>query len=402
MMRTRIALLLTLMTVLSAASATAARLEPSSDLLLPWFEVDLDPAGTTTLFAVGNASEKPVEVLASVRTNWGIPVHEATFTLKPGEIRTVNLRDWLQGDVAAAASGQASPKDKLYYGSEVRPGLAVGSVTLRTRGERRDALWGDWFVVEGSGTAARGDVLVDIDRTGRHSALCRQHLLRYLNGSTFDAGTELIVWRDAAGKPSATPDPSRPGIRLVAEASAVSEPGLAVENRQLELLALDRIAVADLGLQEEFGALRIETAGDVFIGVRHGSQSRDSVALQAFCVADSCDSTRTGLDVGLLLDGRAADKDPYTLVDAGSPLLWTVTVTNTGELPVREIEVAGLDARCPQRELGTGESMECMAVDKALSNWQTVPVTVTGRSTCADVTGEAVGRYQGVLVDVFP
>ena len=400
MTRPRIVLLLTLTIALAAVPASAARLQPSSDLLLPWFEVDLDPAGATTLFAVGNASEKPVEVLASVRTNWGIPVHEVTFTLHPDEIRTVNLRDWLQGDVAAAASGQPSPKDKLYYGSEVRPGLAVGSVTLRTRGERRDVLWGDWFVMEGSGTAARGDILVDIDRTGRHSALCRRHLLRYLNG--IDAGTEVIVWRDTAGKPSATPDPNRPGIRLMAEASAVSEPGLAIETRRLELLALDRIAVADLGLQEAFGALRIETADDVFIGVRHGSESRDSVALQAFCVAGACETTRTAIDVGLLLDGRRADLEPSPMVDEGSPLHWTVVVTNTGELAVSEVEVAGLDARCPQRELGAGESMECMAVGKALSNWQTVPVTVTGRSTCADVNGEAIGRYQGVHVDVFP
>ena len=400
-MRTRTTLLLALAIALTSVSASAARLQPSSDLLLPWFEVDLDPAGSTTLFAVGNASEKPVEVLASVRTNWGIPVHEATFTLQPDEIRTVNLRDWLQGDVAAMASGQASPKDKLYYGSEVRSGLAVGSVTLRTRGERRAALWGDWFVVDGSGTAARGDVLVDIDRTGRNSALCRRHLLRYLNGSGFD-GTEVIVWRDAAGKPSATPDPNRPGIRLAAEASALSEPGLAVESRQLDLLALDKVAVADLGLQESFGALRIETTDDVFIGVRHGSEGRDSVALQAFCVAGACESTRTGLGVNLLLDGRAADQEPAALVDDGAVMRWTVTVTNTGELPVRGIEVSGLDAKCPQGELGAGESMDCVAVEKALSNWQTVPVTVTGRTSCADVTGEAVGRYQGVLVDVFP
>lgn len=401
MTRLRTALLLILTIALTTGSASAARLQPSSDLLLPWFEVDLDPAGATTLFAVGNASGKPVEVLASVRTNWGIPVHEVTFTLQPDEIRTVNLRDWLQADVAAVASGQPSAKDKLYYGSEVRPGLAVGSVILRTRGERRDVLWGDWFVVEG-GTAARGDVLVDIDRTGRHSALCRRHLLRYLNGDAFDAGTEVIVWRDATGKPSATPDPNRPGIRLMADASALSEPGLAVETRRLELLALDKIAVADLGLQEAFGALRIETADDVFIGVRHGSQNRDSVALQTFCVAGACETTRTGIDVGLLLDGRRADLEPSPMVDEGLPLHWTVVVTNTGELPVSEVEVAGLDARCPQRDLGAGESMECMAADKALSNWQTVSVTVTGKSTCSDVTGEAIGRYQGVHVDVFP
>src|SRR5688500_6660325 len=192
---------------LTAASAAAAQLRPTSDLLLPWFEVDLDPSGMTTLFAVGNASEKPVEVLATLHTNWGIAILDVPFTLQPDEIRTVNLRDWLRdgdpstlaassepGHVVAAASGQRSPKDRMYYGSEVQPGRAVGSVTLRTRGKMLDALWGDWFVVDAGGGVARGDVLVDIDRSGAHSALCRSHLLRYLSGGGFNGGTEVIVW----------------------------------------------------------------------------------------------------------------------------------------------------------------------------------------------------------------
>src|SRR5215207_597008 len=137
---------LALAIALTAASAPAAQLRPSSDLLLPYFEVDLEPSGMTTLFAVGNASEKPIEVLATLHTNWGIAILDVPFTLQPDEIRTVNLRDWLHagGDAgdgsdpskkslaassepahaAAAASGQRSPKDQMYYGSEVRPGRA--------------------------------------------------------------------------------------------------------------------------------------------------------------------------------------------------------------------------------------------------------------------------------------
>lgn len=421
MTRTRttlqLALAIALTELLAPEAAPAAQLRPSSDLLLPYFEVDLDPSGVTTLFAVGNASDKPVEVLATLRTNWGISILDVAFTLKPEEIRTVNLRDWLRdgGDpgrslspveaahLAAAASGQPSPKDRLYYGSEVRPGRAVGSVTLRTRGGRRDALWGDWFVVDAAGSATRGNVLVDIDRSGSHSALCRRYVLRYLTGGALDAGTQVVVWRDAgAGQPSASPDSSRPGIRLVADASAASEPGRRLDSRRLELLALDRFGIAELGLEESFGSLRIETADDVYIGVEHSSADRFSVALQAFCVAGSCDGTHTALGLDLRLDGQAVDTPPGLLVDNGARLLWTLTVTNTGRLAVDDLAVEGLDAGCPGDHLEAGESMECTAVGEALANDRSVPVTVRGRSSCADVSASAVGHYQGVLVDVFP
>jgi len=408
---------LALAIALTASSAPAAQLRPSSDLLLPWFEVDLEPSGVTTLFAVGNASEKPVEVTATLRTNWGIAILDVPFTLQPDEIRTVNLRDWLQnggdpstlaassepGHVVAAASGQRSPKDRMYYGSEVRPGRAVGSVTLRTRGKMQDALWGDWFVVDAGGGVARGDILVDIDRTGNHSALCRSHLLRYLSGGGFDGGTEVIVWRNTdhtAGQPSENPGGA--GIRRAADASALSEHGRTVESRQLELLALDSVTIAELGLEESFGALRIETADDVFIGVRHSAENRYSVALQAYCVPGSCEGKKTALAVNVLLDGQEANGPRGPLVDDGAPLDWTFMITNAGQVSVSGIEIQGLDASCPAGELEAGESMACKANSTAISGLQTVAVEVTGRSSCAKVSAYGTGYYEGVLVDVFP
>ncbi len=346
-----------------------------------------------------------MEVLATVSTNWGIPILEVPFTLQPDEVRTVNLRDWLRdgGDpgkalapvelahLAAAASGQASPRDRMYYGSEVRPGVAVGSVTLRTRGGRRDVLWGDWFAMDGDGRAAGGDVLVDIDRSGSHSALCRRHLLRSLNGGNedgIDAVSEVVIWRDAVGRPSASPDGAEPG-----------QPG---ETRQLELLALAEVAAAGLGLRQPSGTLRIDTAEDVFIGVLHRAENGYSVSLQSYCAASSCDSQRTALGLGLRVDGQDAGTAPGPLVDSGARLTWTVTVANTGELPVRGIEIEGLEARCPGGELKAGESMECFAVQKALSDPQSVPVAVRGRSSCAEVYEVRAGYYEGVLVDIFP
>ncbi len=407
-------LTLALAIALTAASAPAAQLRPSSDLLLPWFEVDLEPSGMTTLFAVGNASDKPVEVLATLRTNWGIAILDVPFTLQPDEIRTVNLRDWLKdggdpstlaassepGHVVAAASGRRSPKDRMYYGSEVQPGRAVGSVTLRTRGKMQDALWGDWFVVDAGGGVARGDVLVDIDRTGNHNALCRSHLLRYLSGGGFDGGTEVIVWRETAGQPSE--NPGEAGIRLAADASALSEHGRTVESRRIELLPLDRVTVGELGLEESFGALRIETEDDVFIGVRHSAENRYSVALQAYCVPGSCEGKKTALGVNVLLGGQEANGPRGPLVDDGSPLDWTLVITNAGQLPVSGIEIQGLDASCPAGALAAGESMACTANSTAISGLQTVAVEVTGRSSCARVSAYGTGYYEGVLVDVFP
>ncbi|MFP5287002.1 MAG: hypothetical protein ACLGI9_14770, partial [Thermoanaerobaculia bacterium] len=200
---------LTVILILAALCLpAAAQNQASSDLLLPYFEVDAaNSGGLTTLFAVGNSLDQPVDVVATVHTNWGIQILEVPFTLQAREIRTVNLRDWFREGgnpnkalsaieiqhLAAAASGRRSPKDNLYYATEVRPDLQVGYVILRTQGFRPDALWGDWFNVDVAGNLARGDVLVNIDRSTGCPALCPRHLLRYLSGGGFDGGTEVII-----------------------------------------------------------------------------------------------------------------------------------------------------------------------------------------------------------------
>lgn len=354
MMRARTILVLATLILLTTLPVSAARLQPSSDLLLPRFEVDPD-SGITTTFSVGNASEKTIEVLATLSTDGGVAILTVPFALQAGEVRSVDLREWL-----ADASG-----------------VAVGSMTLRTRSGRRDALWGDWSVVDAGDAGDVGDVggralrngsLVDIDRSGSHSSLCRRHLLRY------DAGTEILVWRETAS------------TRLDARVSAAGEPE---ETLQIGLPALGKVAIADLGLPETSGVLRIDTAEDVYIA-------------GAFCVASSCETRRTGLAVDILLNGRIADEARGPLVDSGSRLDWTLLVTNTGEMPVSRIEIAGLDATCPHAALEPDETLECTAAGTALSNPQSVPVLVTGSSSCADVSAKTTGYYEGVLVDVYP
>ncbi len=349
-MNAKTTLILATQLLLTTLPISAARLQPSSDLLLPRFEVDLDAVGVTTTVSVGNASEKTVEVLATLSADDGAALATVPFLLQAGEVRTVDLREWLAGAVQDGS------------------GAAVGSMTLRTRSGRRDALWGDWAVVDANGVALRGDSLVDIDRSGSHSSLCRQHLLRY------DPGTEILVWREAGGN------------RLDA---TLSEPGEQDEPLQVGLRALDKVAVADLGLRETSGVLRIDTAEDVYIA-------------GAFCVAGACETRRTGLDVDILLNGRTANEERGPMVDSGSRLEWTLLVTNTGELPVSRLEVAGLDATCPNGVLRPGETVECTAAGTALSNQQSVPVLVTGSSSCADVSAKTTGYYEGAMVDIYP
>ncbi|MFL6293815.1 MAG: hypothetical protein ACJ759_23220, partial [Thermoanaerobaculia bacterium] len=84
-----------LLVLLAPGPSAAAEIQPSSKLLVPWFEVDLnDPAvGLTTLFAVCNHDRGAIEVVATVHTNWGIPVLKTSLTLQGGAVRTFNLRD---------------------------------------------------------------------------------------------------------------------------------------------------------------------------------------------------------------------------------------------------------------------------------------------------------------------
>jgi hypothetical protein len=374
-----------------APGRAAAQLQPTSDLLVPYFEVDLQPSGITTLFAVGNALDKPVDVLATVHTNWGIAILEVPFTLQPREVRTVNLRDWLHNGgqpgskisilelqhLMAAVTGQPSPKDHLYYSTEVKPDLAVGYVTLRTQIARPDALWGDWFVVDAGQNLASGDVLVNIDRSTGCPGLCDRHLLRYLTGGGFDGGTEVIIWRESSLHPSPNAEPS---TRLQADATAFSEPGQAMENRQLALLPVEKVTVAELGLTRPFGSLDVETEGASFIGVQHSAENRYAVGLQAYCL-ERKPPIGPGIEIVKLTNGQDANLPPGPSIPVGSTVTWEYLVTNTGDVPLTDVTVSddqGVKVSCPADSLAAGQSMTCKATGTAVACQYANVGTATG------------------------
>src|SRR5262245_9850082 len=117
------------LTVFLLAAGAHAQSRPSSDLLLPYFETGVAQGDATTIFVVSNTLERPVDVLATVQTSWGIVVLPSTLKLKARELLTVDLRDWLVAGnlpgrrlsaadllhLQAALTGRPSPRDGLYY-----------------------------------------------------------------------------------------------------------------------------------------------------------------------------------------------------------------------------------------------------------------------------------------------
>lgn len=360
----------------AAADRLSAGEPLTSDLLLPYFEVELDnPSGLTTLFAVGNAWEEPVSVRIDVFSNWGIPVIEASADLDPDQVLTVNLRDWFVAGrlpnrslnaaelahLEAALTGQRSPEDDLYYSTEVALRRAVGYVTVRIQGApRRNALFGDWFVVDPGQDFARGSLLVDISPTASCGGLCLRHALRFMVGGAFSGGTQFVIWTPRQGQPST--DPLFPASsRVGAVSAAYDEAGRHMGSQSLDLLPLQMVDAGELGLTGPFGWLDLEVEMDSFITVRHSAENRFSVGLETFCLPPD-EPEGPEIEVEKYTNGHDADAAPGPSIPVGDPVQWEYVVTNTGNVALDSVEVTddqGVAVSCPGDSLSPGESMTC-------------------------------------------
>jgi len=380
------------------ASAVLAEPTPTSDLLLPYFEVDLTGFQRTTVFTVTNDDpERSVEVEIAVHSNWGIRMQEVEVVLEPKQTRGFNLRDWLllgelpqpDGTLAALApqqlnhvksalAGQQSPLDQMYYATEVVPDLAVGYLTIRAKGANRDnILWGNFYIIDPEEDAAQGDVLVDINPAHECHDLCNLHLLFFLEGGVFDGGTEIIVWNPGQGQPQASAD-------AVVEVAGLNRVVRDLEGEVLfsdtqGLMATQTVTMEELINLARSGSMELETVGpvgsgrkvDSFIGIRYGAEQRYSAALQAWCrpvrfTPPQPPSSRA-IDLEKATNGHDADNAPGPAIAAGDPVTWTYEVTNTGQVT------------CPKSTLTPGESMTCTAQGIAQNGPYANVGTVTGR-----------------------
>lgn len=387
---------------LLAPAPAGAVLRPSSDQLLPYFEVDFDNAFCrTTVFAVANDSDEKIDLLVTVHTNWGIPVLKLDLSLAADEVKTINLRDWIVSgalpgrhlsnaelaDLQGALAGRICPSDGLYYADEVVPGRATGFITFKVKGyDRPRVLWGDYFVVDPEVRFAEGETLVDISSMG--AECCTRHAVRFLDGGPLDTRSELMVWTDRKGSPATAA--KYPSHRVNAQMIVYNEAGEVIDTRSLSMLPVQLLKIADLSLPEDFGWFDVITEDHSFITAHYTAGDRFSVAIHAYCLPKEAGP---GLHPRIALDKRTngadANAPPGPGVAVGAPVHWDYVVTNTGGLALSSIAVTdddGAVVTCPLDSLVPGQTMTCTASGVAEPCQHGNTATVTGYTD----EGEAV------------
>ncbi len=87
---------------------------PAATLLLPYFEVNLNPGeSATTLFSVNNASATAVLAHVVLWTDLSVPVLDFNIYLTGYDVQTINLRDVLNGSLPRTASAGQDPSDSI-------------------------------------------------------------------------------------------------------------------------------------------------------------------------------------------------------------------------------------------------------------------------------------------------
>jgi hypothetical protein len=365
--------------LLGSSGPAAAEAYPSSDVLVPYFEVALQPTpGLNTLFSICNDSDHPLQVQISINTNWGIPVLQVPHTVQADEVHTVNLYAWIVegrlfdrtltpeelSHVQAALSGKPSPRDGKWYGTEVAPGRAVGSVTIRTTSAKRpDVLWGDYFIVDPATDLFQGETLANIDEN-QSDAPCERHAIRFLNGGAFQDGTELIIWTGRRWAPSPTQEPLyEEGVKI--RSLIYNEPGLVIGRRDLTLLPVQTLQVSSLSLPEPFGWMDLVTDDPSYITAHYLATNQTSGSLHAYCLkSEAGGGEGPAIRLRKRVNGEDADQPPGLAIPVGSPVTWEYEVTNLGTVTLSSLEVTdntGVVVTCPQDFLDPGESLVCTA-----------------------------------------
>src|SRR5712671_3771921 len=128
-----LALLTTLVTV--SASAGAAdndascdiKVGPAATLLVPYFEVDLQPGGEqTTLFTITNVSRYSQIAHVALWTDWAFPVLTFNIFLAGYDVQSINLKDILVRGIVASPVGTGPTTVKSPLGLLTSPPSGPG------------------------------------------------------------------------------------------------------------------------------------------------------------------------------------------------------------------------------------------------------------------------------------
>jgi len=361
-----------LMTALAPALPAEPAPTPESQLLLPYFEVSLKGMERMTFFSIANSSSEPIELTATIYTNWAIPIHEVPIVLEAKQVLPVNLHDWLvagkleDGDfvcsggakdcldllhIQKALAGQKSAIDDLYYSSELEKDVATGFITFKAdQGflPESDVLWGDYFYTDPVENFAQGERLVRLEPDLDCADLCFRHSIRFLEGGVFTGGTKLTVWNwnGIENKPSKNPAP--PFALDQAQLDVYSQSGDLIAVVPKEVLPVQTIVVSEdegLKLSQPFGWFDLSTFQASAVSGLYRAAGRFSVGVPAWCLpCDPCNESGPCYDpgdrecrcfpAGLTFSGSATGT-------VGQPFLLSYHVSGT---PPIDIHVSDLPA----------------------------------------------------------
>lgn len=397
--------------LLAIAPVAGAAITPESDVLLPWFEIDLEQqeVGLATTFSVVNASPSAVQTRFTVYTNWGIPVLQVPLLFDRTEAKTIDLRAWIQkgllphrtltpaelAHLQAALTGKPSPDDQLYYGTAFDGGLAVGYVIAETLGDRPDALWGDTYSVDAASNYFEAETLTAL--THGLESDCKRHGIRFVNEGRLYEAAELIIWSGRRFQPSATPAPV--GEKMKVTVGVYDQAGHHVQNCVRELIAVEPLHVCHLDITPPIGWLDVTTEDPTFILEHLHSTSQASAELHSYCLNENLKLAGPSITIEKTINGEDADR-PGAMFTVGDEVEFEYYVTNNGTVrltPVTVSDDVGLDVTCPKQSLDPGESMVCTARTIAEGCLQLNVGTATG--TAADgvrVTATDIAYYEGL------
>lgn len=97
---------------------------PAATLLLPYFEVDEDPTGETTLFTITNVSAAETIAHVVLWTDYSYPVIDFNIYLTGYDVQAINLNDVIWRGIIAPASGD---REDDGTGTDISPGDWDGS-----------------------------------------------------------------------------------------------------------------------------------------------------------------------------------------------------------------------------------------------------------------------------------
>lgn len=119
----RLALVLMVSTLLLVGGPAIAEMctidaVPAATLLLPYFEVNIDPAvndGVNTIFSINNASAAPALAHVTLWTDWSFPTIDFDVFLTGYDVQVINLRDvFTTGNIPITADEQSDiPLDTI-------------------------------------------------------------------------------------------------------------------------------------------------------------------------------------------------------------------------------------------------------------------------------------------------